>query len=130
MRFEVEDVTHTSATSEDEDRFRALQETDERLMAHIEELRRCDADVLTRIAAVELLSREQTLSSFLRSMMSRKFLLTVLGALSAVVAALAGYLPPEWAGGIAAALSALYVLVQGYADASERKAVAEAVTKA
>jgi hypothetical protein len=51
---------------------------------------------------------------------SRKFLLSAATAVGAVLAALAGALPAEWAAVIAAASAGVFTLAEGFADAQAR----------
>lgn len=61
-------------------------------------------------------------SEFYARLSSRKFLLAVATALGAILAAVAGALPPEWAAVIAAVAGGLFTIAEGIADAQTRGA--------
>lgn len=127
-----------------EDRFIALQRTDERQQAEINELkgtltqRLQDIDYLgQRVAGIDirLQSTEEAVdfleasqsprSDAWRRLSSRKFLFALVAFIGSIAGGLSGWIPPEVAAVLATATAGLYALAEAWVDNGAEKARAE-----
>lgn len=117
--------TIARAAPEDEDRFRALMETDMRQQAAINEINHDVIALVARIAALELSQAPR--NDLYRRLTSRKFLAALFTSIGAIVAALAGFIPAEVAATISAVITALWIAVEGFVDVGAEKVRAAAI---
>lgn len=127
-----------------EERFRALQLTDERQQAELNELRAsltqrlqdidylgqrvADIDIRLRSTeeAVDMLEASQSpRSDAWRRLSSRKFLFALVAFIGSIVGGLSGWIPPEVAAVLATATAGLYALAEAWVDNGTEKAKAE-----